>query len=65
MHGPGLLNGVLVFGIRERRLKGHWHSLHTDGAACSQPTTVVDRCVKGTCEIKKTNEFPTGCKTEY
>lgn len=31
----------------------------------AQAAPVVDRCVKGTCEIKQTNEFPTGCKTEY
>ncbi len=65
MHGPRLLNGVLALGGKERRLQGHWHSLHTDGAACSRPPPVVDRCVKGTCEIKQKNEFPTGCKTEY
>lgn len=65
MHGPRLLNGVLVLGGKERILQGPWHSLHTDGAACSQPALVVDQCVKGTCEIKQTNEFPAGCKTEY
>lgn len=65
MHGPRLLSGVLVLGGKRQKLQGKWHSLHTDGAACSRAASVVDRSVKGTCEIKQTNEFPTSCKTEY
>lgn len=64
MHGPRLLNGVLVVAKSEDSRAIGTPSTQMVPPVHDQPP-VVDQCVKGTCEIKQTNEFPTGCKTEY